>query len=670
MSDISIPGVAGSSKYNTSEIIEKLMDAERIPLIRMNKEVTELEERRGVWQTVNRHIVALRSSSKFLWSFENPFNDRVAISSDEKILTAVASRKALQEKLEFTVIQTAKSDKFITDSMEKNYKVPAGTYRFVIDEKEVKINYRGGKLKNFAEIINDKAGKYLKANVIRNTADTYIFSLEGIKTGTENQIFFADDAVDFGISTGMLKHAEGNDYNFSLSKNDVKPWNSASVNSKNVIISDDKITLETGADFRLPIPEGLKLEENFVLEYTIEVRNTINEFKEPTAPPGPDETTLNPLSFEGITVYGQNSMLELPDWIPPERPSFVSDLNIMYAESNGSIISLPKAADTDGPVTKKITIGKTLNNIDSLNFRNRNTDRTIIISNIKIYDPTVTGEYAAKNQVNQSMDSIIEIDGIEVTRPGNVIDDLVPEVTLTLKRASEESVELSIEPDREAVKNSIIQFVFDYNTLLEDLQVITNNEEAVIDEIFALTDEEREEKMKILGMFSGDITFMQMKSKLQQIMMNTYPTSDDEVIKMLAQIGISTNSSGGGFDMAKLRGYLEINEEELDRAMENDMDLIKELFSFDTNNDLSMDTGVAFLLDTYLNTYVRIGGVIADRLKTINQNLERKNDGIDDFEEKMEIKEAQLRREYGMMEGALNSLESSSKALDGFMQKN
>ena len=66
----------------------------------------------------------------------------------------------------------------------------------------------------------------------------------------------------------------------------------------------------------------------------------------------------------------------------------------------------------------------------------------------------------------------------------------------------------------------------------------------------------------------GDISLMQLKNSLQDIMMNPYPTSLGRDMRLLAQIGISTDARALGsltLDKTRLRGYLEIDEPKLHR---------------------------------------------------------------------------------------------------------
>jgi len=55
----------------------------------------------------------MRESARFLYSFQNPFNDRLALSADESVITASATREAAEQSYRFTVKQTAQADRFL-----------------------------------------------------------------------------------------------------------------------------------------------------------------------------------------------------------------------------------------------------------------------------------------------------------------------------------------------------------------------------------------------------------------------------------------------------------------------------------------------------------------------------------------------------------------------------
>ena len=185
------------------------------------------------------------------------------------------------------------------------------------------------------------------------------------------------------------------------------------------------------------------------------------------------------------------------------------------------------------------------------------------------------------------------------------------------------------------------------------------------------SDDEKEAAREKLGLYQGDSTLRQLKNRLQQIMMNPYETEANLDLRLLSQLGISTNSQpGGGVSAGQLRGYLEINEDELDQALENNFLSVKELFGFDANGDLLVDTGAAYTLDEYLRAYVETGGIISYKVSTLDSRIDRTQNDIDDYNVRLEDKEAQLRVQYGTMEGALESMQRQSRSLDNFSNSN
>ncbi len=95
MSDLSIPGV--TDKYNTQKIIDALMAVKKEPLTRMQKELDTEQQKKTAWQDITRKLSGLRDMARTLYGFQNPFNDRVAASSDESTLVATATRQAVEE---------------------------------------------------------------------------------------------------------------------------------------------------------------------------------------------------------------------------------------------------------------------------------------------------------------------------------------------------------------------------------------------------------------------------------------------------------------------------------------------------------------------------------------------------------------------------------------------
>jgi flagellar hook-associated protein 2 len=342
--------------------------------------------------------------------------------------------------------------------------------------------------------------------------------------------------------------------------------------------------------------------------------------------------------------------------------------------SDGTSAKLPAITDSNTSLTREYLLsdvarGRT---IVSLNVENANTHREVSVSNIEIYDPTSTaGGLKPLNPVSLARDSIITMEGIEIKRPTNNIDDVIPGLTLNVKGVSDRPVELSVRADTERVKEAIISFVGNYNRLMAEINVLTRADDRLIDELSYLTADEASEMRKRLGAFSGDTTLNSLKNNLQRTVTAPYPTNLERDLALLAQIGISTNASRTqGYDPARMRGYLEIDERTLDAALETKIPAIRELFANDTTGDLVADTGVAFNVDTLMRPFVETGGIIALKTNTIDSRISQDERRISSMERQLASKEQELKIQYARMEAAYARMEQMSTSLDNFSQQN
>jgi len=667
MSDISIPGVPGTGRFDTQKIIENLMSVERIPLDRLENDRTEMESKRGAWQDVNRNLSRLRDSSQSLYSFENPFNERLAISADESIVTARAERTALEEVSQITVNRLAGRDRFSSAPIDTGYDVASGNYRFGAGDREVGISFGGGSLASFARALNERAGDVVRARVIRNTEDTEVFVIESLSAGKNNTLRFLEDSAALGIDLGVIKPSNDTFRQIKIDAAAVRQLTNP-ISEEFVSFADKGAELAPGSAVAVPIRPGVAVEENLVMEISYEVEKIPYAYEPPDPPPGADAPLRGSVVFQGITIKNASSSVISPTWNEPTPPRQLDDLRVFSLQTGSRSVDLPDIEESDGPQTMRVALSDYAEFVSRVDVDNQNTHRKITVFEVKVFDPTTRGEYVPIDPIETASDAELLIDGIPVSRDSNEIDDLIPGVTLTLKRASENPVELSVEPDRDAVKDVIIEFVGLYNQLLTEINVLTSRSDDVIDEVTFFTDEQREDARQKLGLFQGDITLMQLKSRMQTIMMNAYTTGSGRELSLLDQIGISTNPvrGGGTLDRTRLRGYLDIEESKLDDAMERSMASVKELFGTDSDGDLLVDSGVAFAFSNYIKPYSETGGFLATRILTLSRQISDKANKIEDFERRLVRIEQDYREEYGTMQGALNSLERSSEQLRNF----
>ncbi|MBP7095270.1 MAG: flagellar filament capping protein FliD [Spirochaetia bacterium] len=664
MSDIYIPGV--TSRIDSAKIIEGLMKLEAIPKDRAEARLEQLKLEKNSWLELNGRLVATRTSAKNLYSFNNPFYERTAESSNSKVLTAVATREAIEETRSILVEKVATADRFLSDTLPKDYKVPAGTYRFMVGEKSVELRYGGGGLQDFVDALTRKGGELLRARSMPITADTRALLIEAVPTGAANRLVFGADAERFALDAGILERALSKERALAPSESALATWDAA-LGKTGVTAVEGTLKAAPSSSARLAVSPPVS-SKGMTLEYEVRVTRGAGSEAAAGPPPGPVLPETGSISYGGVTIRSAPSEAAVPDWTPPPAPPVVDDPRSLFLlDSSGREAALP--APVDDGAWRKVTV--TLDSLMSGDLaafavRNRDTSRTVEVRGVRVFDPAETGGFRPRNPRDTAGDAVVIMDGVEMTRSSNAIDDIIPGVTLNLKSASDEEIELVIEPDREAAKEAIIELVGNYNRLMVEINVLQRKDEKLISEVTYLTDEEEEAYRKQLGTLSADSSLTNLRSSLQRIMMNPYPVGDGRMA-LLASIGISTNASrGGGYDASKLRGYLEIDEKALDKALESNFEAARRLFGYDTDGDLIVDSGVARMLDALMGPYVDTGGIVQLKTGTIDARTKDQTAMIDTLTRQLAAKESELKREYGALEGALDRMESLSTSIENF----
>ncbi len=668
MSDISIPGV--SSRFNTEKLVEDLMEVERKPLNRMEERVDTLHEQKRVWQDVNRGLQAFRESANALYGFQNPFNDRISTSSDPRVLTATATREARESVRSVQVLSTAKADRFASQPVDRDFRVDKGTYTFTVGDEQVSFTFPGGSLQKFATTLSERGRGLVDAQVINDTRTTQTLVIESLRTGVTNKLSFQDAAADLGRRTGLIEPVRDTGTDLTLSTANVRPWTQP-LDQVRYEAGEESVLVRPGGELSLPVQPPVRDLENLVLELRVAVNELPREeYTPPEPPPGPGIQPPGSVELEGIELENAPSTAPLPEWDAPEPPQVIDDMTVLHLQGTRQTVPLPDVPAGNGETTIRVQLSDYVNDLEAVNIRNRNTYREISVQEVRIFDPNARGEHRPQNALSQAEDAEVLIDGVRAVRPENAIDDLIPGVTLNLHEESDRPVELAVEPDRDAIKDAVINFVGYYNQFLVEANILTRGDESVIDEIGYFTDEERDDAQERLGMFRGDITLNQMRSHLQRLMMDPYRTEHD--LALLAQVGISTNVGplGGTVDRTRLRGYLQVDEGKLEQALQENMAGVKELFGRDSDGDFVVDSGVAVAVEQYVKPYVQTGGILATRMSTIDTQVSRTNREIETYTKRLDRYEQELKREYGAMEGMIESMEEDSKAIDNFTRQN
>ena len=548
MSDVYIPGL--KSRFNSEKLIEDLMKVERIPKEKLEQNIDNFENRKTWWRDLGDRVDAVRESARMLFSFQNPFSERAAVSSNENIITVTATREADEREYQFSVKQLAQADRFLSRPLdEKATTVEAGEYAFSIGREEIAFNFKGGSLKEFADAVNRRGNGKLNASLLTIQPGSRSLLLESKVTGTENRLGFSGDSLELAVRLGIVER--------------------------------------------------------------------IN-----------------------------NSPVE---------------------------IAAPASAGEDA---------------DSIGMdENTGAEDTAAAGNVVAAGGNAAAAFRPLNAASTAQDAVIAMEGIEMIRPSNVINDIIPGVTITAKGVSERPERLEIQTDREGVKNAIISLVANYNRLMAEINVLTAKriastsgaeaktmaDDSIIRELTYLTADEAAAMRERLGAFNGEGTITQLKDNLRRAVSVPYPTDDGRELALLAQIGIGTNVNGSGgmsYSASQMRGYLDIDEKKLNTAIERQLPAVRQLFGSDTDGDLLADTGIAFNIDTISRPFLDRGGIISLKTGAIDSKISQDKRRIETMERQLIAKEADLKIQYSRMESAYARMEQMSSALDNFSQRN
>ncbi|WP_147614857.1 flagellar filament capping protein FliD [Treponema pectinovorum] len=685
MPDISIPGV--SDKYKTNDYIQALMKKERLPLTREQESLDRYKEQQSAWNEMNQKMSSLRTNTKTLYSFDNPFNNKLASSTDENAVTATPGRQAEYGSIKIDVIKPATSDRFLSENLEKDFTVPQGKYTFQVDEKTVSFNWRGGKLTDFVNSLNKRGSSTIKASLVGVSGEDKSLLIESVKTGDKNNLIFKDDALSFAVKHGIIAKMLSDKKTFGL---EIGEYSSPEVefpipeveqegmpefSLKDVEwdSEENRFILPPRAGLEINIPEEIFENANNRIEFsysTFELEDITEELNIIRST-RPELQEAGKVTYEDVTILNDKSEASLPPVPPKPLEPIKNEADFYVKNGEGKETKIKtESLSTDSKTGEKTVMLdlKDYPDLKSIVVRNRNTGEAIALSTFTVYDAKKDLGFEPVNPVSKAGDAVIKYEGITINRPTNNIDDVIPHVTLNIFNPTEKTATIDIKPDKESAKDALISFVGTYNQVIAEMNILSENKPEIISELDYLSSSEKEDAQKKLGIFLGDSSLRSGKSALQSIISASYKWSENADITMLNQLGISTRATGtsGGYTASQLRGYLEINEKKLDESLEKDLDSIKNLFGYDSDGDLIVDSGIGFALDKQLTAWVQSGGIISNKTATLNGRIKSSETKIASLERQLETKEAQLRTKYGQMEGTLNSLNSQSSTISNF----
>ena len=488
MADITIPGV--SDKYGTTNLIEQLMEVERVPLTREQNKLDSYKTEQDAWRSVNKAMSSLRESVRVLYSFDNPFNTKLASSTEEDAITAEPSRNAEIGSFRIKVEQIAEADRFLSGEIDSNFEVPEGTYTYKVNEKEISFNWKGGKISDFVTSLNRRGNNTIKASLIGVSSSKKSLLIESVLTGKENALVFKDEAFNFALNTDMIREKKGEEKLLASTKGDLEQLSGYALSS--VKVADDFISVPPKSGFLIEMPRSIKEDKNQQISFSVRLEGKEESTTQVEKESFPILPSAAMVQFKDAIVFNIESELGYTPETKVTKIDPVEDFSLVFLQTENEEIPLGKVDETGLETQFQINISDYEDKIENIVVKNNNTGKTAYITFPKSTNPNAEKGFEPSNPISVAQDAKVKYEGITMYRSTNKIDDIVENVTLNLEAPTEKTATIKIEPDTETSKEAIIELVGYYNQLIAEINILTQNKPELISELDYLSIEEEE----------------------------------------------------------------------------------------------------------------------------------------------------------------------------------
>lgn len=239
---------------------------------------------------------------------------------------------------------------------------------------------------------------------------------------------------------------------------------------------------------------------------------------------------------------------------------------------------------------------------------------------------------ATAGALELAANAVFTIDGLKLESASNTVENVIPDVSFTLKGKTEEDKPLTVTvgQDTKGVKDQLKKFVDSYNEFME-----------VSNKLTAVT-KVGDDKAPVVGGLVGDSTVRNLVNGMRNELSNVSGNGD---IRVLADLGITTQKDG----------TLKIDDKKLDAALETNFDSVGQFFAG--------DNGLMSRMDNRIGGYTGKDGIIGSR----QQSLDATRSDITKQKEKLTARagqiEARLLKQFNAMDALVGQLNTTSQQL-------
>lgn len=222
-------------------------------------------------------------------------------------------------------------------------------------------------------------------------------------------------------------------------------------------------------------------------------------------------------------------------------------------------------------------------------------------------------------QTQPAADSSVSVNGYTITNASNSVTGIIDDVTFDLKKLGAATVTLS--RDTSTVEVQLKSLVNAYNATISLGNQLKSAE------------------------LSGDNLILNVENSLRGIFNERFLSSDSD-LRSVSDLGLSFDRDG----------ILSLDSTKLSAAIDNDFNIVTELFT-DTDN------GFASQLSNLLDGYTKSGGIVSGRTDGLNTQIDTIDDRIINLDYRLSLTETRLRKQFTALDTLLGTANQTSSFL-------
>ncbi len=237
----------------------------------------------------------------------------------------------------------------------------------------------------------------------------------------------------------------------------------------------------------------------------------------------------------------------------------------------------------------------------------------------------------------EAKNAIVKIDGFEVEVPENKVKNIIPGITLDLKKAKPgEEFNIKISKDREAISLKINDLVDTINQVLTFIKQQNNIDEST-------------DTSKTLG---GDLILQTIESRLRAAIFKDVSTSSG--YRRLGDLGITFQRDG----------ILGIDQKKFDSTLAQDYQVASEILTGQIRSDGVKTDGFIDNFTKSINILLKFpNGVLINRDRSLQSKIDQIDRKIENRQRLISQKERVLKDKFARLEGVISKIQAQGAGI-------